>query len=282
MTIFECYNQTKQMLKAAGIEDAVFEAKQILYFITKYTSAQIMERYTEQLDDVKRSLWVVTTKQRCTGYPLQYILGEWDFYGLRFFVGEGCLVPRSDTETLVDVALDFLKQKNNASVLDLCAGSGCIGIATANRYPECNVTLVEKYDTPFAYMQKNAERNAPNNTTLVCADIFDWETDKKFDMILSNPPYISADEMSLINKEAQHEPETALYGGEDGLDYYRLILSKYPKFLNDGGMLAVEVGFTQAEAVKALFKEAGFENIDTKKDLAGIERVVFGTVKSVQ
>lgn len=282
MTIFECYNQTKQMLKSAGIDDAVFEAKQILYFITKYTSAQIMERYTEELDDVKRSLWLVTVKQRCTGYPLQYILGEWDFYGLRFFVGEGCLVPRSDTETLVDVALEFLKKKSDAEVLDLCAGSGCIGLSVANRFSDTKVTLVEKYDTPFSYMQKNAQRLAENNTELICADIYDWIPNKKYDLILSNPPYISAEEMSILNREAEHEPQTALYGGEDGLDYYRLILSRYPKYVNDGGMLAVEVGFTQAEAVKTLFSEAGLTDIGVKEDLGGIQRVVFGTVNVVK
>jgi release factor glutamine methyltransferase len=130
------------MLKEAGIENAVFEAKQIIYYITKYTSAQILERYNEQLDEVKRSLWVVTVKQRCTGYPLQYILGEWDFYGLRFFVGEGCLVPRSDTETLVAKALDFLEGKENPEVLDLCAGSGCIGITVANKIKDSKVTLI--------------------------------------------------------------------------------------------------------------------------------------------
>ena len=281
MTIFECYNSTKQMLKEAGIENAVFEAKQIIYYITKYTSAQILERYNEQLDEVKRSLWVVTVKQRCTGYPLQYILGEWDFYGLRFFVGEGCLVPRSDTETLVAKALDFLEGKENPDVLDLCAGSGCIGITVANKVKDSRVTLVEKYDVPFHYMQKNAERNAADNCELVCADIFCFEPNKKFDLILSNPPYISADEMSLINREAEHEPEEALYGGEDGLDYYRAILRRYPEYLKDGGMLAVEVGFTQAEAVKELFAQAGFENIGTEKDFGDIQRVVFGTVKAV-
>lgn len=278
MTIFECYNQTKQMLKDAGIENAVFEAKQILYYITKYTSAQILERYNEQLDDVKRSLWVVTTKQRCTGYPLQYIIGEWDFYGLRFFVGEGCLVPRSDTETLVAKALDFLKDKKDADVLDLCAGSGCIGITIANKMKQAKVTLVEKYDIPFNYMQKNAQRNASENTELVCDDIFCYEPNKKFDIILSNPPYISASEMSLINREAEHEPETALYGGEDGLDYYRVILSRYKEYLKEGGMLAVEVGFTQAAAVSELFKQAGFKNVGTEKDFSDIQRVVFGTV----
>lgn len=281
MTIFECYNQTKQMLKASDIEDYVFEAKQILYFITKYDSGKILERYNEQLDDVKQSLWTVTVKQRCTGYPLQYILGEWDFYGLRFFVGEGCLVPRSDTETLVDVALEFLKEKNGAEVLDLCAGSGCVGLTVANRFKNCNVELVEKYETPLFYLRKNAQRIAKDNTNVTAADIFDWVTDKTYDLILSNPPYISAEEMPMVNKEAQYEPHTALYGGEDGLDYYRVILTRYAKCLNSGGLMAVEVGFSQSDAVKELFRQAGFSNINTKEDLSGIQRVVFGTLNEL-
>lgn len=282
MTIFECYNKTKQMLKEAGIEDYVFEAKQILYYITKYKSAQILERYSEQLSEVKYSLWVVTVKQRCTRYPLQYILGEWDFYSLRFFVGEGCLAPRSDTETLVDTAIQVLNDNKQADVLDLCAGSGCIGISLANRFVQSKVDLVEKYDVPFTYLQKNANALASGNTRTIKADIFDFIPDKKYDIIVSNPPYISADEMSLLNEEARHEPDTALYGGEDGLDYYRLILKKYPEYLKPGGVLAVEVGFKQANDVKQLFAEAGLENINTKKDLSEIERVVFGTVKVVQ
>ena len=138
--------------------------------------------------------------------------------------------------------------------------------------------LVEKYDIPFNYMQKNAQRNASENTELGCDDIFCYEPNKKFDIILSNPPYISASEMSLINREAEHEPETALYGGEDGLDYYRVILSRYKEYLKEGGMLAVEVGFTQAAAVSELFKQAGFKNVGTEKDFSDIQRVVFGTV----
>ena len=281
MTVFECYNTTKQRLKAAGIEDYVFEAKQILRFVTKLTNAQIIEKYNDQIDNLTYYLLDCTVKQRCKRYPLQYILGEWEFYGLRFLVGEGCLAPRADTETLVDAANEFLSKNTTASVLDLCAGSGCIGITLAARNSDINVTLVEKYDVPYTYCTRNITAHTLKNAVAVQDDIFTYTTDKRFDLIVSNPPYISADEMCLLNEEAKGEPETALYGGEDGLDYYRLILSRYPDLLNQNGMIAVEVGFKQAAAVAELFRQAGFSDIGTKKDLNGIERVVFGTLKTV-
>jgi release factor glutamine methyltransferase len=235
-----------------------------------------MERYNEPLDEVKRSLWVVTTKQRCTGYPLQYILGEWDFYGLRFFVGEGCLVPRSDTETLVDVAIDFLKQKDDAQVLDLCAGSGCIGIAVAANCKGASVTAVEKSDLAFPYLEENIKRNGVN-VTAVKGDITE-ESFGEFDLILSNPPYIKSAVIKTLSSEVRHEPHLALHGGEDGLFFYRAILENWLCRLKNGGMLAVEIGFDQADEVKALFMEAGLKNIGEKRDYGNNQRVIFGTL----
>lgn len=277
MTIFECYNQTKKQLKAAGIEDSAFEARQILRFITRYTNAQIMERYTQELTPVQESLWLVTLKQRCTHYPLQFILGEWDFYGLHFKVGEGCLAPRGDTETLVDEAFETCKAKEDACVLDLCSGSGCVGITVAVRYPKTAVTLVEKYEVPLHYTKQNIEELKAPNATAVCADVFDYEPTQRFDLIVSNPPYVSRIGMDLLNEEARHEPQTALFGGEDGLDFYREILCRYPAYLVPGGRIAVEVGFDQSSVVQNLFKKAGAHDVGVRKDLNGIDRVVFGT-----
>ncbi len=281
MTIFECYRNTAKTLKEAGIPDSAFEGRQIIRYITKLSNNEIITRYNDNLEDFQVKMWQMVMEQRLSHYPLQYIIGEWSFYGLNFFVGEGCLIPRSDTEVLVDTAFEFLNGNSKAAVLDLCAGSGCIGITIANRYKETSVTLVEKYDVPYSYCERNIHRNPSETLSLIKADVFDFEPQSKFDLIVSNPPYISAKDMENLSEEVLKEPDSALYGGEDGLDFYRVILSRYVAYLNDGGMIAVEVGYDQSEAVKQLFSQAGFKDIKTAKDLNGIERVVYGTLSSI-
>lgn len=281
MTIFECYRNTAKTLKEAEIPDSAFESRQIIRYITKLSNNEIITRYNDNLEDFQVKMWQMVMEQRLSHYPLQYIIGEWSFYGLNFFVGEGCLIPRSDTEVLVDTAFEFLKGNPKAAVLDLCAGSGCIGITIANRYKETSVTLVEKYDVPYSYCERNIHRNPSETLSLIKADVFDFEPQSKFDLIVSNPPYISAKDMENLSEEVLKEPDSALYGGEDGLDFYRVILSRYVAYLNDGGMIAVEVGYDQSEAVKQLFSQAGFKDIKTAKDLNGIERVVYGTLSSI-
>lgn len=281
MTIFECYRATVKALKEAGIEDSGFESRQIIRYITKLSNNEIISRYNENLADFQFEMWKSVMEQRLSHYPLQYIIGEWSFYGLNFLVGEGCLIPRADTEVLVDTAFEFLKGNEKARVLDLCAGSGCIGITIANRFKETSVTLVEKYDVPYSYCERNIHKNPSETMSLVKADVFDFEPEGKFDLIVSNPPYISAKDMENLSEEVLNEPDSALYGGEDGLDFYRVILKRYVKYLNVDGMLAVEVGYDQSDAVKEMFKQAGFKNIKTAKDLNGIERVVYGTVTDI-
>ena len=281
MTIFECYQNTKKILKDAGIEDSSFEARQIIRYVTRLSNNEIITHYNDALNDIQQSMWQSIIDQRKERYPLQYILGEWGFYGLTFYVGEGCLIPRADTETLVDTAFDFLKDNPKARVLDLCAGSGCVGITIANRYTETDVTLIEKYDIPYSYCEKNIHKNPSETLRVIKADIFDWTPEEKYDLIVSNPPYISARDMEKLEKEVLCEPDSALYGGEDGLDFYRTILRRFTPYLNKGGRIAVEVGYDQKDAVCELFKQAGLSDISTSADLNGIQRVVYGTLSDV-
>jgi len=281
MTIFECYQQTKKLLKDAGIVDSSFEARQIIRYITKLSNNEIITHYADSLDMIKETMWKSVVTQRLNHYPLQYILGEWSFYGLNFYVGEGCLIPRADTETLVDTAFEFMKKNEKARVLDLCAGSGCIGITIANRFKESTVTLVEKYDVPYSYCEKNIHKNSSETLSLVKADVFDYIPDGKYDLIVSNPPYINAKDMENLSEEVLKEPDSALYGGEDGLDFYRVILRRYPEYVNDGGMIALEIGYDQKDSVISLMEQAGLKDIGTAKDINGIHRVVYGTMINV-
>lgn len=277
MTIFSAYNDTKNKLRQAGIEPYVFEAKQIIRFVTKYSNAQIMEKYMEELDPLKEQFLKSVVSGRVKRIPLQYLLGEWSFFGYDFFVGKGVLCPRPDTETLVEVALELVGNAP-AKVADLCAGSGCVGISVAKERPITLITAVEKYDAAYDFLTRNIEKNGAENVIAVKGDIETYETNEKFDLILSNPPYISRDEMATIDEETKNEPETALFGGEDGLDFYKIILNKWLSRLNEGGSLAVEVGAGMSESVKALFTAAGLKNVKTKEDINGIERVVYGTL----
>lgn len=278
MTIFEAYNDCKKQLADAGIEDYVFESKQIIKHVTGYTNAQILTKYTQPLTEFQQNNLTAIIKQRLIRYPLQYIFGRWSFFGREFFVGPGVLIPRSDTETLLDVCLESLSKKEDIRVLDLCAGTGCIGITIKGEKPSAQVTLVEKYDEALSYLTKNKEHNNVD-VNIVQADVLKTEgADGKYDLIVSNPPYIDASDMKVLQPEVTFEPVTALAGGEDGLDFYRHIIKEYKQFLKDDGVMAFEVGINQAGAVARMMRQNGFENVNMREDMSGIDRVVFGTV----
>ena len=277
MNIFEAYNKTKKELEAAGIEDYVFEAKQIIKHITGFSNSEILMNYTNRLTEFQSNNLTAIIKQRAIRYPLQYIFGEWAFYGREFFVGPGVLVPRADTETLVEVCLKYLKNSESPAVLDLCAGSGCIGITLALEKADAAVTLVEKFPEAARYAERNIKRHGTDNATLICGDVLNGAAnDKEYELIVSNPPYVPKNEMETVSPEVHYEPETALFGGEDGLDFYRAVITEYKKALKAGGMLAFEVGAGEAAAAEKLLENAGFKEINNAKDLGGISRAVYG------
>ena len=277
MTIFEAYNDCKRQLQAAGIEDYVFESKCIIRHITGYTNAQILTKYTQPLNEFQQNNLTAIIKQRLIRYPLQYIIGKWSFFGREFFVGPGVLIPRSDTETLIDVCLDSIKNNPTARVLDLCAGTGCIGITVKGECPETDVTLVEKFDEALSFTNKNAKYNNID-VKIEKGDVLKTEgANGLYDLIVSNPPYITDADMKTLQPEVKFEPATALEGGEDGLLFYRHIAKEYKKHLAPNGVMAFEVGANQAEAVCEIMKQNGFKDVQTRKDYCEIDRVVFGT-----
>lgn len=248
---------TYEILRRGGIEDARFEARQI----------------DAVAEDAKKRQEMC--KRRLAGEPLQYILGEWEFYSLPFYTGKGVLIPRPDTETLCDYAIELLGQRP-ADVIDLCAGSGAISVTVAKHCPNARVWAVEKSPEAFDYLKRNIKRNGASVTPIL-GDIT-AESFGEYDLILSNPPYIKSGEIPHLQKEVGYEPAMALDGGEDGLFFYREILKNWLPRLKKGGALAVEIGFDQAEEVKKLFADAGLSEVGSKKDLAGVERVIFGTL----
>lgn len=275
MLLAEIYKKTKQELKQSGIEDFGFETKLILKHFLNISESDLLSCLADEITKEQEEQIEKAVQKRKERYPLQYILGEWDFYKYTFKVGEGVLIPRSDTEILVEKAVEYLKNTKNPQVLDLCAGSGCIGISIAKDYPHSTVTLVEKFDKAFRYLEQNIKLNDAKNAKALKGDVLKGDGgDGIYDLIVSNPPYIPPNEMDIISPETNFEPETALLGGEDGMLFYKAIIENYKKSLKKGGMLGFEVGINEDEAVANLLKEALFENITVTKDFNGINRVV--------
>ncbi|MCL2580335.1 MAG: peptide chain release factor N(5)-glutamine methyltransferase [Oscillospiraceae bacterium] len=216
-------------------------------------------------------------KARADGYPLQYLLGEWEFYGLPFKVGPGVLIPRQDTETLADSALDLLKASKTAQpeVLDLCSGSGCLAIVIAHHFPAAKVSAVERSALAFPYLTENIALNGVSVAAVEC-DLRDYIHPAPLDLIVCNPPYIPRSDFQNLQIEVTHEPIDALDGGQDGLDYFRVIARRYKDQLAPGGHLLFEVGDEQAQAVSAILTSFNYEEITLRPDLTGKVRVVGG------
>lgn len=279
-TIFSAYNDIKRRLQAAGIEDYGFEARVIIRHITGFDNKKIMLNYNMPLSAAAQSKLGEIIKRRVARCPLQYILGEWSFYGLNFKVGEGVLIPRPDTETVVDTALKLISEKAAPKVLDLCAGSGAIGISIAANRPDSRVYLLEKYEKAANYLKENIKQNMVNNAQYISGDVLKCDgAGQLYDLIVSNPPYIASADMKTLQPEVKYEPEAALDGGEDGLMFYRAITENYKSAIAPGGSICFEVGINEAQSVREILRSAGFSGVETRKDLAGVDRVVFGTVK---
>ena len=215
--------------------------------------------------------------------PLAQILGRQSFYGLDFFVNEDILIPRADTECLVDLVLedyaDLAKQAGSSSlnILDLCTGSGCIGISVAKHLPYQELLLVDLSEKALAVAKKNAEKHLGENVTLLQSDLLTGVQGKKFSLLLSNPPYIVSRVIPGLEREvSEYEPKMALDGGEDGLVFYRRIAKEAKAVLLPGARLYLEIGYDQGESVKDIFQKEGYEAVEVFPDLAGNPRVLRG------
>jgi len=210
-------------------------------------------------------------RRREAGEPLQYILGEWEFYGYPIKVGKGVLIPRPETELLVDLAKEHYKRR--LTVCDLCAGTGCVGIALA-RELHCDVIAVEKYDEAIRYLKQNIElNNVADKVEIMQADVLNTDLPES-DCVLINAPYLSESDMNSLQKEVTHEPRTALYGGGDGLDFYREFFREWRFELKRAMLIACEVGDGQAEAVCELMRKIGLDP-KIKQDYNKIDRIVY-------
>ena len=275
MTVSELFSKSVAILKnkevanceneARWIFESVFGGREILIFEPKAAA-----------DPQKEKLFLEKINERASGVPVQYVIGEWDFYGESFNVGKGVLIPRPETEMLVDFALEYLKDRKSPVIFDLCAGTGCIGLTVARLIPDSTVYLLEKSPEAFEYLVSNKERHSLENVHLLSGDLFSgfefFDTPVP-DVILSNPPYIESDVVPTLQSEVLLEPSMALDGGSDGLDFYRAIAEKWLPYCQ--GAVAVECGEGQTKAIGDLFRNY-FDDISEKADFNGIGRIVCG------
>lgn len=273
MTLREAYEYGQRELNQAGIEDAAVDAWYLLEFTTGISRAMYFLKMQDEMSEEQKEKYQEYIQIRASHIPLQHITGVQEFMGMEFDVNEHVLVPRQDTEVLVENVLKILRP--GMKILDICTGSGCILISLLKM---CQGVLGTGTDVSEEAL-KVAERNNAKlrvEARLIQSDLFE-NVQGKYDVIVSNPPYIRTAVIEELKEEVKcHDPFIALDGKEDGLYFYREIVDKSRAFLNSGGKLYFEIGHDQGEDVKRLMEDAGFVDIIVKKDLAGLDRVVFG------
>ena len=270
----EALREVEARLTAAGCPDADFDAGELFRLVTGQDSRLADRPLTAEQAAKLEAL----TARRATREPLQYLCGSWPFLDFELAVGPGVLCPRADTEVVAEAAAQMLAGVQAPKVLDLCAGTGCLGLGDKRFCPEADVTCVEKSPEAFRYLKKNAVSALKQGTArAVEGDLFNyWQglPEGELDLIVSNPPYLTAAEMQQLQPEVAREPAMALEAGEDGLVFYRALAEHYQNALRPGGALALEIGWQQREAVTALLAANGWVDIACRKDYGGNDRCI--------
>lgn len=273
MNLSEAYEYGKKELSDVGIAEADIDAWYLLEFVTGVTRATYFMDRTKGLAKDDKEAYLSCIAKRSRHIPLQHITGEQEFMGYTFKVNQNVLVPRQDTEVLVETVLRLAKP--HMRILDMCTGSGCILLSLMKLIPNLIGVGADLSEDALAVAKENAKRLAAT-PTFIKSDLFD-AVEGTYDVIVSNPPYIPTREIEKLEAEVRlHDPMMALDGSEDGLLFYRRIVDSAGKYINNGGYLCFEIGHDQGMAVRKLMEDAGYQKVTVKKDLAGLDRVVFG------
>lgn len=273
MTYREAVEFGTKCLTDAGVPDAALDAWYLLQMVCRIERSYYYVHGEEDITQDAQKEYEIAVQKRAEYIPLQYIIGEQEFMGLRFKVNSNVLIPRQDTETLVEQVLKIVKP--GMKVLDLCTGSGCVLISVLKNAPELTGVGSDISKTALLVAKENAKMHEVD-ADWIRSDLFDNITET-FDVIMANPPYIPTGEiLSLMPEVRDFEPENALDGGADGLDFYRKIAGQVKDYLNPGGYVYMEIGYDQGEAVSELMRNAGFTEVEVIKDLARNDRVVKG------
>lgn len=273
MTYREAVEFGTKCLTDAGVPDAALDAWYLLQMVCRIERSYYYVHGEEDITQDAQKEYEIAVQKRAEHIPLQYIIGEQEFMGLRFKVNSNVLIPRQDTETLVEQVLKIVKP--GMKVLDLCTGSGCVLISVLKNAPELTGVGSDISKTALQVAKENAKMHEVD-ADWIRSDLFD-NIIETFDVIMANPPYIPTGEiLSLMPEVRDFEPENALDGGADGLDFYRKIAGQVKDYLNPGGYVYMEIGYDQGEAVSELMRNAGFTEVEVIKDLARNDRVVKG------
>ena len=279
-TLKELISAGNELLRHAGVENAGYDAEALLRFETGHDRQQVFLNRDFPVDEALARRYYALVFRRSAGEPLQYITGEQYFMGHRFAVDPSVLIPRPETEILAEKAIDYVKTYTGAEngipvVLDLCTGSGALAISIAKACPRTRVIASDISEDALDTARRNAfDLGADCNTEFILSDLFE-SIDMEFDLIVTNPPYVRTGELPGLQREIrEHEPLSALDGGEDGLKYYRLIAAGTKDHLRKGGCLIAEIGMDQARSVSDIFRAAGFAQIEVFQDFAGRSRII--------
>lgn len=278
--IEELINTGTSVLKESGIDTARLDAELLLGSVIEKNRVYLITHKEEEVSAENEKMYFDLIEKRRNKMPVKYILNKCEFMGIEFYVEEGVLIPRDDTEILVEEILKNISENEEKQLCDLCCGSGAIGISLAHLRQNIKVDLIDYYPIPEKVALINIKKNnLENRVSFIKSDLLEKsiESNKMYDIIVSNPPYIEEKEIdTLMDDVKNYEPHTALNGGVDGLDFYRKIIAQSQEVLKDDGILAFEIGYNQGEAVKSLMNEYNFKNIKVIKDFASLDRIVIG------
>ena len=272
MTYSEALRKSTDYLREAGIADAETDARLLLMHVSGKDRTFFLAHGDEELTEREEKHYQLLTEKRGGHVPVQHLTGTMNFMGLDFDVAENVLIPRIDTEYLVEEAMTYVE--DGARVLDVCTGSGCILLSLMRFKNAISGVGVDVSDDALALSRKNAEKLGVENVQFIKSDLFQ-NVEGKFDYILSNPPYIRSSEIDgLMDEVRLHEPHLALDGGEDGLDFYRKIAHEAKEYLESEGRLFFEIGFDEGDALREILSSEGYKDIEVVRDYSGNERVV--------
>ena len=278
MTIKQAITKGMIMLKSNNVESPKLKARLLLQYVLDKPRQYIIVYDNKEIDKQQQWQYFVNIEKLTKGVPLQHITHRQEFMKMDFFVDENVLIPRSDTEILVEEVIKIAQKYNSPRILDLCTGSGAIAISLKKFVPNADITAVDISEKALEIAQKNAKK-LETKINLLKSDLFDKLDSKKFDIIVSNPPYIRKDEIKKLSEEVQKEPKIALDGGEDGLDFYRIITEQAINYLKTGSFLCFEIGYNQKnDVIKIIEDEQNYKNTYCKKDLYGNDRIIITQV----
>ena len=280
MTIREAVNKGMVTLKVNGIESPKLKARLLMQFVLNKPRQYLLVYDNEKITDIELIRYFNSIEKLVKGMPLQHITHQQEFMKMNFYVDENVLIPRPDTEILVEEVIEIAKKINAKKILDLCTGSGAIAVSLAKYIENSQITAIDISDKALNIAKQNAKSNLVQDQIIfIKSDLFENLLNEKYDIIVSNPPYIKQDIIKTLDKEVQREPIIALDGGEDGLDFYRKIIKQGYEFLKYKGYLCLEIGYDQKiDVIELIENEEKYIDTYSKKDLYGNDRIVITKV----